>query len=142
MVLDTSKSATNHTCNLEVYSLQNIPEGLKIESVEDIMSQPACTDQEAFSVYSEMNSCIDMEELRVDRDRALDLLMKHLFDPCVVRMRETSFNVLVNGSLEEYLFELRELHTTWGTTVPVNTSDDVNIIFSYNGKYVRTDPDG
>ena len=101
MGLDTSESATNHTCNLEGYSLQNMPEGLTIERVEYIMSQLVCTDQEAFNVYLEMDICIVMAELLVDRDRAVFLLMKHSFDPCVARMRETNLYALVNGSLED-----------------------------------------
>ena len=89
-----------------------------------------------------MNIRIVMEELRVARGKAFDLLMKHSFDPCVVRMRETIFNALLNGSLEDDRFELRQLRTALGTTVLVDTNADLDTVFSFKGKYVYADRDG
>ena len=118
-----------------------LPEGLDAQTLSDIMSQLGCTADVAISAYVEMNIYIVTDELCCSRDWAVDLLARHGSDPCTVRQRETNFCEQVNGHIDDPDFELTELRTTWGTTVPVSDDDGLDLVFSVNGRHVRADPD-
>ena len=88
-----------------------------------------------------MNTSIVMDELHCDRDWAIQLLTCHSWDPVLVRSRETNFDTLVSGNLDNGSFVLSELRTSWGTTVLCSEDSDLDCVVAVRGKYVRADPD-
>ena len=118
-----------------------LPDGLDVESVGHIMSQLSCSSEFAIRAFQEMNITIVIGELRCDRELATRLLLRHRWDPFLVRAYETNYNTQIRGNIDDPEFEPSELRTTWGTTVPFGTDTEEELIFSVDGKWMRADPD-
>ena len=98
------------------------------------MGQLQCSSEFAVQAYMEMNIHIAMDELCCSRDWAFELLQRHAFDPCLVRMLETDFNHQADGHLDDASFQITELRTSWGSTAPIKDDVEAKVVYVPSGR--------
>ena len=108
-----------------------LPPGMSDDDVSHIVHELQCPRGTAVKAYVGANVAVVCDEYRCSREWALTLLERHGFDPFLIRAHDAG---------GDFDFELKELWTTWGTTVPV-LGEELDTIIRLHCRYLRVDPD-
>ena len=107
------------------------------EDVTHVAGQLCCSFTFASDVMWEVSLVSVISQLKCSREWAARQLRRHAWDPCTVLLSETNLNALQRAHEDDPTWELSELRTSLGTTVPVCSADDTDTIVTVQGLRVR-----